>query len=76
MSIPSNIAEGSGRASEKEYARFIEISQGSSFELETQLLMAKKLSIGNQELIDQTLILLIDEQKMMLSFKRSLHAKG
>ena len=40
VSIPSNIAEGSSRSSEKEYSRFIEISLGSSFELETQLLIA------------------------------------
>ena len=40
-SIPSNIAEGSSRRSEKDYYRFIEISLGSSFELGTQLLIAK-----------------------------------
>ena len=41
VSIPSNIAEGSSRVSEKDYCRFIEISLGSTFELETQLLIAK-----------------------------------
>lgn len=41
VSIPSNIAEGSSRKSVKDYARFIEISLGSSFELETQLLIAR-----------------------------------
>jgi four helix bundle protein len=35
VSIPSHIAEGVGRKSEKELARFIEIAIGSSFELET-----------------------------------------
>ncbi|HEY0066435.1 MAG TPA: four helix bundle protein [Flavisolibacter sp.] len=35
VSIPSNIAEGSSRSSEKDYCRFIEISLGSSFELDT-----------------------------------------
>jgi four helix bundle protein len=43
-SIPSNIAEGSSRRSEKDYYRFIEISLGSSFELETQLLIAKAVN--------------------------------
>jgi len=37
VSIPSNIAEGSSRKSEKDYSRFIEISLGSIFELETQM---------------------------------------
>ncbi len=51
VSIPSNIAEGSSRRSEKDYARFIEISIGSSFELETQLIISEKLSKGDQTLL-------------------------
>lgn len=42
VSIPSNIAEGCSRDSEREFSRFIQIALGSSFELETQLLIAKK----------------------------------
>ncbi len=37
VSLPSNIAEGCSRTSDKEFARFLEISLGSSFELQTQL---------------------------------------
>ncbi len=72
VSIPSNIAEGSGRSSEKEYNRFIEISLGSCFELETQLLLAKSLNYDNQDLINQTLVLLASEQKMLMCFSRVL----
>ena len=43
VSIPSNIAEGCSRSSDKEFKRFLEIAQGSAFELETQLLIAEKL---------------------------------
>jgi len=43
VSIPSNIAEGCSRSSQLEYKRFLEISLGSSFELETQLLICKSL---------------------------------
>jgi len=39
VSIPSNIAEGSGRGSDKEFNHFLNISQGSAFELETQLII-------------------------------------
>lgn len=42
VSIPSNIAEGASRFSEKDFARFLEYSLGSSFELETQLIIALK----------------------------------
>lgn len=43
VSIPSNIAEGSGRTTEREFIRYLEIAISSSFELETQLLLIKEL---------------------------------
>ncbi len=45
VSIPSNIAEGSSRKSEKEFGNFLSISLGSAFELETQLIIAEKCGI-------------------------------
>lgn len=42
VSIPSNIAEGSAKDSEKEFSWFLSIALGSSFELETQLYIALK----------------------------------
>jgi len=67
-SIPSNIAEGSSRRSEKDYYRFIEISPGSSFELETQLLIAKADNFGNAEIINNTLNKIEEEQKLLIAF--------
>jgi four helix bundle protein len=43
VSIPSNIAEGCGRSSEKDFARFLEFSLGSTFEVKTQLVISKNL---------------------------------
>ena len=40
VSVPSNIAEGSSRSSNKDFSRFLEISLGSLFELQTQLVLA------------------------------------
>jgi four helix bundle protein len=43
VSIPSNIAEGSGRTSDKEFLHFLNIAISSSYELETQLLLCNEL---------------------------------
>ena len=44
ISIPSNIAEGSAKESEKDFGRFLQIALGSLFELETQVVLAKNLN--------------------------------
>jgi four helix bundle protein len=72
ISIPSNIAEGSSRSSQKDYNRFIEISLGSSFELETQLLISQEVNYGDGALRSIILKDLIEEQKMLSSFSRQL----
>jgi four helix bundle protein len=72
VSIPSNIAEGSSRFSEKDYKRFIEISLGSAFELETQLLIAKAVNFGNIDILNSTLNKIDGEQKMLMAFSNKL----
>lgn len=63
VSIPSNIAEGSSRTSAKDYKRFIEISLGSCFELETQLLIGRQLNYADGKSITGLLNLLTEEEK-------------
>ncbi len=76
VSIPSNIAEGSSRSSDKDYNRFIEISLGSAFELETQLLIAREARYGNDLIIAETLNLLTEEEKMLICFSDTLLSSG
>lgn len=53
ISIPSNIAEGIGRQSDKETIQFLYISKGSLFELETQLFLAHDLEyISERQLLE------------------------
>ncbi len=67
ISIPSNIAEGSSRSSDKDYKRFLEIALGSSFELETKMIILCEITKENKDIV--SLLLLIDEeQKMLMSF--------
>ena len=72
ISIPSNIAEGSSRSSDKDFKRFLEISLGSAFELETQLLIIQKLNMIKTEYIEQVLNALNEEQKMINTFIQRL----
>ena len=73
VSIPSNIAEGSSRTSEKDYNRFLEHSPGSSFELETQLLIADAVKYGDNTIRSKMLQSVSEEQKMLVSFMNKLN---
>ena len=55
VSIPSNIAEGNGRASTKDYSRFLSMARGSKYELETQLLICEKLNYLTKEQISKAM---------------------
>ncbi len=70
ISIPSNIAEGAGRNSKKEFNQFLSIALASSFELETQLIIALKLNyIENDECLKE----LNHIQNMIAKLKKSLN---
>lgn len=70
ISIPSNIAEGSGRTSNKEFNHFLKIAISSSYELETQLILANELySIEIEEISNE----LRNIQNMIGGFLRKLN---
>lgn len=66
VSIPSNIAEGHGRNSSQEFCHFLGIARGSACELETQLLVAKKVLYLSEDDV-QKANSLIDEVIRMIT---------
>jgi four helix bundle protein len=53
VSIPSNIAEGAGRLNTGEYKQYLGVARGSSFELQTQLTIARQLGFGDTEQVGE-----------------------
>ncbi len=72
VSVPSNIAEGCSRISNKDFSRFLEISIGSIYEIETQLLIAFDLGYVNKEELDDLLNDLDKIIKMTAKFRSTL----
>ena len=71
VSIPSNIAEGHGRNSDKELIRFLFISLGSASELETQILLSNKLDFLKEDSFNQLNELNNEIIKMLVALIRS-----
>lgn len=71
ISIPSNIAEGSART-DKSFSHFIDISLGSSFELNTQLLIAKHRKYINDTTFNLLETKIEEFQRMTMSFQNNL----
>lgn len=72
VSIPSNIAEGSSRKSNKDFSRFLEITLGSAYEIETQLLIASDLKFISKNESSSLSIELEEIIKMISKFKSTL----
>ena len=72
VSISSNIAEGAGRNSKNEFKHFLSVSLGSSFELETQLILANRINYFNNKKLDEVLAKLDEVQKMITGLQKSL----
>lgn len=64
VSIESNIAEGCGRDSDPDFARFLRMAMGSAFEVECQLLLARDLDFLTNTEFDE-LVSILDEIKRM-----------
>ena len=72
VSIPSNIAEGSGHFSNKEFSRFLEIAYASTCELDTQIILSFDLDFINQDELNHSANYIEELQKMLNGLIKSL----
>jgi four helix bundle protein len=72
VSIASNIAEGRGRITPGEFRQFLGLAQGSTFEPKTQLLVARRLEMGEEKTLSEAESLSEEVSKMLGSFIEKL----
>jgi four helix bundle protein len=72
ISVPSNISEGAGRGTNRQFKRFLEISMGSANEVQTQIELAYRISYLKKETADSLLDEAVQIYKMILTFYNSL----
>lgn len=75
VSIPSNIAEGRARGSDKDFIHFLLIARGSVCELDTQLLICKKRNYINQENFEKACELCDEVNRKLTKLIMSIKAK-
>ena len=69
VSIPSNIAEGCGRGTDPQLVQFLNITQGSAFELETQVYIAIRRKYADVRVLESIVSRIIELQKMIDGFR-------
>ena len=72
VSIPSNISEGAGRGTNKQFKRFLEFSMGSINEVQTQIELAYRVRYLSQEIYEPLIDEALQIYKMVLGFYNSL----
>lgn len=73
VSVPSNITEGAGRNSKNEFRHFLSIANGSTTELETQILLLVRLQFFKEDKTKEILNLCAEIKSMNYSLQRSLN---
>ncbi|MBU0975605.1 MAG: four helix bundle protein [Patescibacteria group bacterium] len=72
VSIPTNFAEGCGRFSQQEFSRFLQISIGSSSEVEYLLILSKELEFYDKELLETLIIEVVIIRKKMIALRNKI----
>ena len=76
VSIPSNIAEGCGRDTQAELARFVHIAGGSASEVEYQLILAHDLGYINDEVYPKLDSEINEIKRMLKGFEKAVRANS
>jgi four helix bundle protein len=76
VSIPTNIAEGSGRNTDKDFAHFLNISLGSAYELETLLILSIDVKLLTEQKLESLLNRLSEIQKMTFGLIKTLRQES
>ena len=74
VSVASNIAEGRGRLNSADFRQFLGLAQGSTYELQTQLIVAKGLDMASEAAIGEAESLSNEVSKMLTSFIHTLNS--
>lgn len=72
VSVPSNIAEGAGRNSGKEFVHFLSIALGSCYELETQFVISRELGFVTEQDLSVLENVFAEIQKMIRGLQKSI----
>ena len=76
ISIPSNIAEGAGRDSTRDYLRHLGIANGSLKELETQLILAERVGFERRERVEDALAVADESGRLLTGLRQSLRRRS
>ena len=73
VSIPSNIAEGAGRGTNRDFSRFLDLAIGSCNELQTQLILSGNLGYLSEENVERIEQQILEIKNMTFRFKQKLN---
>jgi four helix bundle protein len=76
VSVPSNLAEGWGRGSKREFLRYLSIARGSLLELRTQVEIARRAGFLSNEDASRAAGEVDEISRMLLAYRRSLRSRG
>jgi four helix bundle protein len=74
-SIPANVAEGQGRQSYKDFLRFLNIARGSLNELETHLILSRRIGLLDASALERLLQLSDEISRMLAGLRQALKRK-